>query len=115
MRGVERIGSGLEKVGERVDKVGEKVEGREKGLWEEKSMACEMRETLRETERGVGMIVNRIQPPPRKLNRRVKGVWYEYDDEPEKEKVSGVGGKENKLMKMGGLEKQGKMGVGAVR
>lgn len=22
---------------------------------------------------------NRILPPPRKLNRRVKGVWYEYD------------------------------------
>ncbi|KAF2008012.1 hypothetical protein P154DRAFT_568835 [Amniculicola lignicola CBS 123094] len=24
-------------------------------------------------------IGNRISPPPRKLNRRVKGVWYEYD------------------------------------
>lgn len=24
-------------------------------------------------------IANRISPPPRKLNRRVKGVWYEYD------------------------------------
>jgi myosin heavy subunit len=24
----------------------------------------------------------RISPPPRKLNRRVKGVWYEYDDNP---------------------------------
>jgi hypothetical protein len=22
---------------------------------------------------------NRISPPPRKLNRRIKGVWYEYD------------------------------------
>ncbi|KAF1917782.1 hypothetical protein BDU57DRAFT_586394 [Ampelomyces quisqualis] len=22
---------------------------------------------------------NRINPPPRKLNRRIKGVWYEYD------------------------------------
>ncbi|KAK3214471.1 hypothetical protein GRF29_19g262764 [Pseudopithomyces chartarum] len=44
MRGVERIGSGLEKVGERVDKVGEKVEGREKGLWEEKSMASAAQE-----------------------------------------------------------------------
>ena len=26
-----------------------------------------------------GAIANRISPPPRKLNRRVKGVWYEYD------------------------------------
>ena len=23
---------------------------------------------------------NRINPPPRKLNRRIKGVWYEYDN-----------------------------------
>lgn len=22
---------------------------------------------------------NRINPPPRKLNRKIKGVWYEYD------------------------------------
>ncbi|KAL1610706.1 hypothetical protein SLS60_002376 [Paraconiothyrium brasiliense] len=35
---------------------------------------------IRETEKSIGTIVNRIQPPPRKLNRRVKGVWYEYDD-----------------------------------
>ncbi|KAF2249651.1 hypothetical protein BU26DRAFT_454925 [Trematosphaeria pertusa] len=26
-----------------------------------------------------GAIANRISPPPRKLNRRIKGVWYEYD------------------------------------
>lgn len=25
-------------------------------------------------------LANRISPPPRKLNRRVKGVWYEYDN-----------------------------------
>ncbi|ORX93933.1 hypothetical protein BCR34DRAFT_580269 [Clohesyomyces aquaticus] len=25
---------------------------------------------------------NRISPPPRKLNRRIKGVWYEYDASP---------------------------------
>jgi hypothetical protein len=37
---------------------------------------------MRETEKSIGTIVNRIQPPPRKLNRRVKGVWYEYDEEP---------------------------------
>lgn len=24
-------------------------------------------------------MANRISPPPRKLNRRIKGVWYEYD------------------------------------
>jgi hypothetical protein len=23
---------------------------------------------------------SRINPPPRKLNRRIKGVWYEYDN-----------------------------------
>jgi hypothetical protein len=26
-------------------------------------------------------LASRISPPPRKLNRRVKGVWYEYDSE----------------------------------
>jgi hypothetical protein len=26
-----------------------------------------------------GVLGSRITPPPRKLNRRVKGVWYEYD------------------------------------
>ncbi|EAT91005.2 hypothetical protein SNOG_01356 [Parastagonospora nodorum SN15] len=26
-----------------------------------------------------GVMGNRITPPPRKLNRRIKGVWYEYD------------------------------------
>ena len=26
-----------------------------------------------------GAIANRISPPPRKLNRKIKGVWYEYD------------------------------------
>jgi hypothetical protein len=26
-----------------------------------------------------GVMGSRITPPPRKLNRRVKGVWYEYD------------------------------------
>ncbi|OAL02042.1 hypothetical protein IQ06DRAFT_219057 [Phaeosphaeriaceae sp. SRC1lsM3a] len=26
-----------------------------------------------------GIMGNRITPPPRKLNRRIKGVWYEYD------------------------------------
>jgi hypothetical protein len=26
-----------------------------------------------------GIMGNRINPPPRKLNRRIKGVWYEYD------------------------------------
>lgn len=36
---------------------------------------------MKETEKSIGTIVNRISPPPRKLNRRVKGVWYEYDDE----------------------------------
>lgn len=25
---------------------------------------------------------NRINPPPRKLNRKIKGVWYEYDNTP---------------------------------
>jgi hypothetical protein len=25
-------------------------------------------------------LATRISPPPRKLNRRVKGVWYEYDN-----------------------------------
>ena len=25
-------------------------------------------------------MANRISPAPRKLNRRIKGVWYEYDD-----------------------------------
>lgn len=29
-----------------------------------------------------GAIANRISPPPRKLNRRIKGVWYEYDAGP---------------------------------
>jgi hypothetical protein len=24
-------------------------------------------------------LANRISPPPRKLNRKIKGVWYEYD------------------------------------
>ncbi|EMD69958.1 hypothetical protein COCSADRAFT_76734 [Bipolaris sorokiniana ND90Pr] len=27
-----------------------------------------------------GVLASRISPPPRKLNRRVKGVWYEYDN-----------------------------------
>lgn len=27
-------------------------------------------------------IASRISPPPRKLNRRIKGVWYEYDTRP---------------------------------
>ncbi|KAH8711813.1 hypothetical protein GQ44DRAFT_626452 [Phaeosphaeriaceae sp. PMI808] len=27
-----------------------------------------------------GVTGNRIIPPPRKLNRRIKGVWYEYDN-----------------------------------
>jgi hypothetical protein len=26
-----------------------------------------------------GIMGNRITPPPRKLNRKIKGVWYEYD------------------------------------
>lgn len=26
-----------------------------------------------------GSLGNRISPPPRKLNRKIKGVWYEYD------------------------------------
>lgn len=30
----------------------------------------------------LGAIANRISPPPRKLNRRIKGVWYEYDTNP---------------------------------
>ncbi|PVI02445.1 hypothetical protein DM02DRAFT_522927 [Periconia macrospinosa] len=30
----------------------------------------------------VGSIASRISPAPRKLNRRVKGVWYEYDANP---------------------------------
>jgi hypothetical protein len=24
-------------------------------------------------------MATRINPPPRKLNKRIKGVWYEYD------------------------------------
>ncbi|KAF2186367.1 hypothetical protein K469DRAFT_631222, partial [Zopfia rhizophila CBS 207.26] len=28
-------------------------------------------------------IGNRISPPPRKLNKRIKGVWYEYDASPQ--------------------------------
>jgi hypothetical protein len=30
----------------------------------------------------VGSILNHISPSPRKLNRKVKGVWYEYDMSP---------------------------------
>ncbi|KAJ4299342.1 hypothetical protein N0V90_004587 [Kalmusia sp. IMI 367209] len=37
---------------------------------------------MRETEKSIGTIENRISPPPRKLNRKIKGVWYEYDDGP---------------------------------
>jgi hypothetical protein len=28
------------------------------------------------------VFANNMSPPPRKLNRRVKGVWYEYDNAP---------------------------------
>lgn len=82
LRSVERMGGALESVGERVSSVGERVVASTAAA-EDKSIASEMRESLRETERSiVGSIVNRIQPPPRKLNRRIKGVWYEYDDAP---------------------------------
>jgi hypothetical protein len=27
-----------------------------------------------------GVMAGRINPPPRKLNRKIKGVWYEYDN-----------------------------------
>jgi len=30
----------------------------------------------------LGAMASRISPPPRKLNRRIKGVWYEYDNNP---------------------------------
>jgi hypothetical protein len=58
----------LDKVGEAMKEVG--------------SDSASNASLMRETEKSIGTIVNRIQPPPRKLNRRVKGVWYEYDDGP---------------------------------
>ena len=86
MRSVENVGGSIDKVGEQLKEVSNS---------EDKSIASEMRETLKETERSIGTIVNRIQPPPRKLNRRIKGVWYEYDDAPgvianEKENFKGM-------------------------
>jgi hypothetical protein len=38
-----------------------------------------------------GVMGSRITPPPRKLNRRVKGVWYEYDMSPEASPKKSVG------------------------
>lgn len=58
-----------------VEKVGEAM--REVG-----SDSASNASVMKETEKTIGTIVNRIQPPPRKLNRRVKGVWYEYDEPP---------------------------------
>ncbi|KAF1951552.1 hypothetical protein CC80DRAFT_495954 [Byssothecium circinans] len=34
------------------------------------------------TNGSIGALANRISPPPRKLNRKIKGVWYEYDPSP---------------------------------
>lgn len=33
-------------------------------------------------EASASALASRISPPPRKLNRRIKGVWYEYDCAP---------------------------------
>lgn len=65
MRSVERS---VEKVGEAMVTIG--------------SDSASNSSALRETEKTIGTIVNRISPAPRKLNRRIKGVWYEYDDGP---------------------------------
>lgn len=59
MRSVEQVGEAMKEVG---------------------SDSASNATVMKETERSLGQIVNRIQPPPRKLNRRIKGVWYEYDD-----------------------------------
>ncbi|KAF9729416.1 hypothetical protein PMIN06_005868 [Paraphaeosphaeria minitans] len=58
----------VEKVGEAMKEIG--------------SDSASNASVIRETDRTIGTIVNRIQPPPRKLNKKVKGVWYEYDDGP---------------------------------
>lgn len=46
--------------------------------------------TRRESSSGGGAtnqkseeLINTISPGPRKLNRKIKGVWYEYDDSKE--------------------------------
>ncbi|KAF1976719.1 hypothetical protein BU23DRAFT_551198 [Bimuria novae-zelandiae CBS 107.79] len=81
VRSMEKVGGTIERVGETMKEVG--------------SDSASNANVMRDTERTIGTIVNRIQPPPRKLNRRIKGVWYEYDDTPgvassEKENFKGM-------------------------